>query len=213
MPSIASLTGQKTRAMLVDVARMLFAKWGKANTTMNDIANASNKGRRTLYTYFSNKDQIYLAVIEQELNILNEKLQKVAALDIPPDKKLAEYIFTRLDAVKESITRNGSLRSDFFRDIYEVEKARRRFDIKEINVLVGIFQEGKEKGYFNLHDAELSAQIFHYALRGIETPYVRDRVSEKMKYNKRFIINAFMHGILIPKQNREEKQFPQNTND
>jgi len=199
MPSIASFTGQKTRAMLIDVARMLFAKWGKENTTMNDIANASNKGRRTLYTYFSNKDQIYLAVIENELNILNEKLQKVAALDIPPDQKLTEYIFTRLDAVKESITRNGSLKSDFFRDIYEVEKARRRFDIKEIKLLQGIFEEGRTKGYFNLHDSELSAQIFHYALRGIETPYVRDRVSEKMKYNKRFIINAFMRGILVQK--------------
>jgi AcrR family transcriptional regulator len=205
MPSIASFTGQKTRSMLIDVARMLFAKWGKANTTMNDIANASNKGRRTLYTYFSNKDQIYLAVIEQELNLLNEKLQQVVLMDLPPDKKLAEYIFTRLDAVKEAITRNGSLKSDFFRDIYEVERARRRFDIKEIKLLQTIFEEGAEKGYFNLHDSELSAQIFHYALRGIETPYVRDRVSDKMKYNKRFIINAFMHGILIPKYNREEK--------
>ena len=32
------LQDKKTRTMLIDVARMLFAKWGKANTTMNDIA-------------------------------------------------------------------------------------------------------------------------------------------------------------------------------
>ena len=43
----------KTRQKLVDVARQLFAKNGIANTTMNDIAVASGKGRRTLYTYFS----------------------------------------------------------------------------------------------------------------------------------------------------------------
>lgn len=42
----------KTRQKLVDVARQLFAKNGIANTTMNDIAVASGKGRRTLYTYF-----------------------------------------------------------------------------------------------------------------------------------------------------------------
>lgn len=41
----------KTRQKLVDVARQLFAKNGIANTTMNDIAVASGKGRRTLYTY------------------------------------------------------------------------------------------------------------------------------------------------------------------
>ena len=48
----------KTREMLVDVARQLFAKSGLENTTMNDIAVASRKGRRTLYTYFKNKNEI-----------------------------------------------------------------------------------------------------------------------------------------------------------
>ena len=38
----------KTRQKLVDVARQLFAKNGLAGTTMNDIAVASGKGRRTL---------------------------------------------------------------------------------------------------------------------------------------------------------------------
>ena len=51
----------KTKAKLVDVARQLFAKMGVENTTMNDIALASKKGRRTLYTYFKSKEEIYMA--------------------------------------------------------------------------------------------------------------------------------------------------------
>ena len=54
----------KTRAKLVDVARQLFAKNGVDDTTMNDIAVASKKGRRTLYTYFKSKEDIYMAVVE-----------------------------------------------------------------------------------------------------------------------------------------------------
>ena len=54
----------KTRVLMVDVARRLFAQYGKENVTMNDIAVASGKGRRTLYTYFGSKDEVYLAVIE-----------------------------------------------------------------------------------------------------------------------------------------------------
>ena len=57
----------KTRQKLVDVARQLFAKNGLENTTMNDIAMQSGKGRRTLYTYFKSKEEIYYAVIEGEL--------------------------------------------------------------------------------------------------------------------------------------------------
>ena len=52
------MTVLKTRAKLVDVARQLFAKKGVEDTTMNDIAQASKKGRRTLYTYFKSKEQI-----------------------------------------------------------------------------------------------------------------------------------------------------------
>ena len=55
----------KTRQMFVDVARQIFAKKGIANTTMNDIAEASGKGRRTLYTYFKSKEDVYYAVVGQ----------------------------------------------------------------------------------------------------------------------------------------------------
>ena len=38
----------KTREKLIEVARQLFVHKGLENTTMNDIANASEKGRRTI---------------------------------------------------------------------------------------------------------------------------------------------------------------------
>ena len=64
----------KTRAKLVDVARQLFAKKGVDDTTMNDIAVASKKGRRTLYTYFKSKEDIYMAVVEYELEMLSDAM-------------------------------------------------------------------------------------------------------------------------------------------
>ena len=72
------MTIYRTRRHIIDVARQLFAKRGLANTTINDIAIASGKGRRTLYTYFVNKEDIYSAVIESELERLSDKLDAVA---------------------------------------------------------------------------------------------------------------------------------------
>ncbi|HBK94018.1 MAG TPA: TetR family transcriptional regulator, partial [Porphyromonadaceae bacterium] len=51
----------------MEVARQLFAKKGVDSTTMNEIAEASGYGRRTLYTYFKNKKDVYKAVIGSEL--------------------------------------------------------------------------------------------------------------------------------------------------
>ena len=109
----------KTKAKLVDVARQLFAKMGVENTTMNDIALASKKGRRTLYTYFKSKEDIYLAVVESQLDILLDTMKRVADKCISPDEKMLEMIYTRLDVVKEVVYRNGTLRADFFRDIWK----------------------------------------------------------------------------------------------
>ena len=119
------MTVSKTKAKLVDVARQLFAKMGVENTTMNDIALASKKGRRTLYTYFKSKDEIYLAVVESELDILSDMMKRVAEKNISPDEKLLEMIYTRLDAVKEVVYRNGTLRAYFFRDIWRWKKFAR----------------------------------------------------------------------------------------
>ena len=74
----------KTKIKLVDVARQLFAKNGVDNTTMNDIAIASKKGRRTLYTYFKSKEEIYIAVVESELEVLSDELERVASEAIAP---------------------------------------------------------------------------------------------------------------------------------
>ena len=57
---------KKTRDRFIEVARSLFARQGVENTTMNDIATASDKGRRTIYTYFKSKREIFNAVIESE---------------------------------------------------------------------------------------------------------------------------------------------------
>ena len=124
----------KTRQKLIDIARQLFAKRGVANTTMNDIAVASGKGRRTLYTYFNSKEEVYSAVIESELERLSDKLDEVAAMKMRPLDKVIELIYTHLSMIRETVVRNGNLRAEFFRNIWMVEKVRKKFDEDEISI-------------------------------------------------------------------------------
>ena len=170
----------KTKAKLVDVARQLFAKMGVENTTMNDIALASKKGRRTLYTYFKSKEDIYMAVVESELGMLSDMMKRVAEKNISPDEKMIEMIYTRLDAVKEVVFRNGTLRANFFRDIWRVEKVRKRFDAKEILLFKDVLREGVEKGVLRIDDIDMTAEQVHYCVKGIEVPYIRGHIGAKL---------------------------------
>ena len=174
------MTVQKTRAKLVDVARQLFAKKGVEDTTMNDIAVASRKGRRTLYTYFKSKEQIYMAVVESELEMLSDRLTEAAERAVSPDKKILELIMTHLDTIKMVVYRNGTLRASFFRDIWRVEAMRKHFDQTDMVLFRRILEEGKMQGYFDIDNVDITADILHYCIKGIEVPYIRGQIGEDL---------------------------------
>ncbi len=163
----------KTRALLIDTARQVFARKGIARTTMNDIAVASQKGRRTLYMYFKNKEELASIVVENEMEQLYEMLETVEKKDLSADEKLITFIYMRLDAFKNIVERNGSLRANFFHDSWNVAKVRKQYNIQEIALLKKIFNCGIKEGVFDIADIETTALIFHHSLKGIEVPYIR----------------------------------------
>ncbi len=188
----------KTRDKLIDVARQLFAHKGVENTTMNDIAEASDKGRRTIYTYFKNKREIYNAVVESESEQMLSKLRDLTSLPLSPEQKLMNFIFIRFEAVKEIVLRNGSLRAGFFRDVRKVERARRSTTGKEASILKQILNEGVQQGVFRIHHVDQTAMVLLLSLQGLDVPYIRDNFSElgieKLKLQE-YIKDFILYGI------------------
>ena len=188
----------KTRDKLIDIARQLFAHKGIENTTMNDIAIAAEKGRRTIYTYFKNKRDIYNAVVETESDKVLSKLSEIAKLQIPADEKLMEFIFQRFDAMKDLVHRNGSLRAGFFRDVRKVDRARAVISKKEILLLMSILHEGVACGDFEIPSVKEWAILITNAIHGIDVPYIRDSLSEYgigKEDVKRMMTELILNGI------------------
>ena len=184
----------KTRQRLIEVARELFAKNGLEATTMNDIAKASGRGRRTLYTYFRHKEEIYYAVIEEELALLSEKMEGVTKMHAEPEEKIFALIYTHLSIIRETVLRNGSLRAEFFRDIWMVEKVRKTFEAKEHRILQLVLQEGIDKGRFRIENVGLMTDIIHYSVKGLEVPYIYDRLGDGLTEDETYPI---VRGILV----------------
>lgn len=178
----------KTRQTLLEVARGLFAHKGLKATTMNDIAAASGRGRRTLYTYFKNKEEIYYAVIEEELEHLSEQLDEVTAMHVEPEEKIFTMIYTHLKIIRDIVARNGSLRAEFFRNIWKVEMVRKAFDVEERRILAQVLQEGVDKGRFHIDNVGLMADIIHYSIKGLEVPYIYDRLGEGLTEDETYPI-------------------------
>jgi AcrR family transcriptional regulator len=197
-----TITTSKTRELLIDAARRVFARKGIARTTMNDIAVASQKGRRTLYTYFKNKEEISNLVIENEMERLYEMLEAVEKKNLPADEKLITFIYMRLDAFKDAVTRNGSLRANFFHDSWHVAKVRKGYNLREIELIKKILTGGIKGGIFSIPDIETTALLIHYSLKGWEVPYIRGLLgdsSTRLVQHKESVRDLILNGITIRK--------------
>ncbi len=190
-------TINKTRALFLNAARRLFALVGYDRTTMNDIAVESKRGRRTLYTYFKNKNEVFSAVIEQELESLSIELASIVDAPMNATRKLFLYIQRRLELISEVVRRNGSLNAAFFQDISLVERARLRFDIQETRALQKILKEGVTTMEFDIPDTRFISILLHHSLKGLEVPYIKGQLSRKatdpMDINRlirKFILNG-----------------------
>ena len=172
-----SATVDKTVNVLVETARVLFTRNGYDRTTMTDIAREAKKGRRTLYVHFSSKEELLRKVIEMELNKILDVLRAIVDKDIPADRKIMEFVVSRLNNVRHTVFRNGSLRADFTRFYLAIDSIRRKYDKIEIGLIRSILIEGREQGLFHFGDTEVMAEIIHYSVKGLETPYVRGRVA------------------------------------
>lgn len=195
----------KTKDLMIEVARQLFASVGFSNTTMNDIADASKKGRRTLYTYFRNKDEIFHAVIERELERLWHDIELILRLPASPEEKILTMMLIHLDKIKDLVLRNGSLRAEFFRDIWMVEKARANFDRQEISRLEALLSEGKQKGIFAIEDVRLTAYLLQNIVKGMEVPYISGayRAEGTVTEIRKAVRHLLLYGLTSPAQEDE----------
>ena len=167
----------KTREKFIEVARQLFARKGIENTTMNDIASASDKGRRTIYTYFKSKRDIFNAVIERETDQLLESLRHIVDEAGEPEEKQRQYVSCRFETMKGIVQRNGSLKAGFFRDVRKVDRARKVISAKETEMLRRILQQGVDNGSFDIDSISERAVIVTHALQGFDVPYIRDSLA------------------------------------
>ncbi len=186
----------KTRDKLIDVARQLFARKGLAHTTMNDIAAASDKGRRTIYTYFKSKREIYNAVIERESDRHVEKLRAVAEnTSLDPEHQLFEFLLTRYNSAADPAGR--TLLSKFSLDLKRTERVRQLAYAKEQQLLDRILQRGLDSGIFDSCQTDRVRAFMHRWLMAVDWSAADDSPqSDTSRQGHISLIEFIVKGIL-----------------
>lgn len=213
----------RTREKLIEVARHLFARKGIENTTMVDIANASEKGRRTVYTYFKSKQAIYEAVIESESERIIDSLQKVMEMDLPPLEKFHRFIISRFDILKilnaPSTAPTYGLKGLFVRDNKRYERIIRAAFDRESIMLNQLLRECLDDPRADRRQVARLRVVIPFLQQGVDITFVRNNYKELgvdeasfPEVLATFVINGLLKKDMSWSNNFDRTAKPQHSN-
>lgn len=181
---------------LLDAARVIFAKYGYAKTTVDDIARAARKGKSTYYYYYKSKEDIFKDVIEKEAQIFKLGIIESISSPLDPFEKLKNYIITRLQTFRELMNYFSALRSESLDNFEFINDIRNKHYEEQTSIIKMILLEGIKENKLDIDDVDLVAEPIAAILKGLEynIMFSRDNISfSKERIDK--ILSLVYYGI------------------
>jgi TetR/AcrR family transcriptional regulator len=165
MPTPTSVHRRHTE--ILAAAQSLFARYGQAKVTMEEIAADVGLGKASLYYYFPTKEDLFRAVIEHEQELFLERLEPVVRLEASTAVKLREYMTRRMQYFRDYINLSTFSLQTFlhpdpaFGNLYLALNAHDR------RMIGSILQEGIDRGEIAGIDAQEYAELLQHLLQGL----------------------------------------------
>ena len=123
------------RGEIVEVASKLFQQYGLFKTTMEDIAKAAGKGKSTLYYYFTNKDEVFEAVVTKEVSEVQTIVLHAVEEVKSAREKLRIYAATNFTELRKKVIFFKMVSGELQGNITQIQimyKMRSKFDSNEV---------------------------------------------------------------------------------
>jgi len=101
MTANATIKEALMQEQILQAAKQLFTVHGFAKVTMDDVAKAVGKGRSSLYYYYTNRNEIFDAVVNMEINETLSTVEKAVDRAETVEAKFTAYCRVKLRLAKE----------------------------------------------------------------------------------------------------------------
>jgi AcrR family transcriptional regulator len=173
---------------MLDAAARLFGSQRFHEVRMEDIAAEAGVGKGTIYRYFKDKEELYLALVERSSRQYVEGLrEKMAATAGARDRLVALVahvlgFFDEQPHLLDLIQRAEVLRGGDTPWQHVREEA--------FHLVLDVFRAGREQGEFGIRDPEVGSLMLLAGLRGILRFGKRPRPKDLAER----IVNGFLRG-------------------
>ena len=168
-----------TKNTILNIAAIIFSKFGFHKTTIDEIARAAHKAKGSVYYHFKSKEELFQAVIDKEFQMLRDELIKAIDSGKNAKEKLANYITVRMKTLNELTNFYDALKNDYLTYLGFIEQIRQRYDNEETILIKSILTGGVNNNEFEINNVELTAPAILTALKGLEIPFfIEDKYNE-----------------------------------
>ncbi len=175
---------------ILTVAARLFATHRFHEARMEDIAAAAEVGKGTLYRYFKDKEELYLALLERAAEQLSQCLSQAQERESHPRLRLEAMVEAILIYFDEQphlfdLIQHSEVMGNPGQDNPWTETRREtlaRFD--------ALFAEGEEAGMFHFADRDLAVLLLLGGMRAV----IRFGCQPRPADLARRIVNSFLLG-------------------
>lgn len=163
MPRIraASIDEHKalTRQALLDAAYQLIDEAETAEVSLAEVALSAGIGRTTLYDYFSDRDDLIAALVEDELPVVIGEIIEGVDASLPIGEQLAELAVKTVDFVATDRVYGVILHREVGRMGLEAQERIRQSHSDLSSTMADLYQRGVEAGIFDALPPALAGRL------------------------------------------------------
>jgi AcrR family transcriptional regulator len=184
-----------TRERILHVAIRIFGKYGFQKTTMDEIAGAAHKAKGSVYYYFNSKEDLFRAVVQQEINDIKSGLTKVIIKQQETTAMIKEYLLHRMMLMKGAVNYHETLRADFSEEYEFVKDIRKEFLRFETDLLKAFLDKGVDEKTLDIKDTSATANVIILAMKAIEIPFYLQKQIGQYEQPIKELLDILIRGL------------------
>jgi AcrR family transcriptional regulator len=185
-----------TRDDILEAAAQIFREKGFHAASMQDIAEAVNLQKASLYYHVSSKQEILLALLDRALDLLIERMQLVLAQPLSPDEKVRQAMCAYLVAMLEHRDLAAVLLLEYrsLEPQYQARHTPRRDRFE--GQWRDLINEGQDLDVFDCSDPSLASRFVLGVLNWTITWYRPDGKLSPADIAEQFA-DLFLQGLMV----------------
>lgn len=196
---------QLRRETIIEAAQKLFEQNGFEQTTVDGIATEAELGKGTIYSYFKSKEEIYIAILEKKLDLLEEKMKQAVA----NPKSARDALYGLYDAFIEYHRERKGFIDTLFVQIDDQILYRLGGVVGGLKSKAAVWMEmvgntiqwGIEQGEFSPVDVGRISKTIVAMILGLIIQFEMGQITEDLEYYRDAVFQLIFDGI---KEKRQE---------